>query len=73
VAVRVTELAVEPHDPKEDGETVKLILVELTDETRTIPAVLELHVKESPRLPLLVELTAVNVILTGSAAHVTLG
>ena len=63
----------EPHDPKEDGETVKLILVELTDETRTIPVVLGLHVKESPRLPLLVGLTAVNVIVTGLAAHVTLG
>ena len=63
----------EPHDPKEDGETVKLILVELTDEMRTIPAVFGLHVKESPRLPLLVELTAVNVIVTGLAAHVTLG
>ena len=73
MVVRVTALAVEPHDPKEDGETVKLILVELTDETRTIPAVLGLHVKESPRLPLLVELTAVNFIVTGLAAHVTLG
>jgi hypothetical protein len=73
MAVSVTVLGTVPQEAKEDGETDKLIFVELTDATRVIPEVLGLQVKESPRLPLLVELAAVKRIVTGSAAHVTFG
>ncbi len=69
----MTELGAVPQDAKEDGEIDKLTFVELTDATRVIPEVLGLQVKESPRLPLLVGLVAVKLIVTGSAAHVTLG
>jgi hypothetical protein len=40
---------------------------------RTMLVVMGLHVKEFPRLPLLVEVTAVKLMVTGSTAHVTLG
>ncbi len=73
MAVSVTVLVVEPQDAKEDWKTDKLIFVELTDATSVTPEVLGLQVKESPRLPLLVGLVAVKLIVTGSAAQVTLG
>jgi hypothetical protein len=73
MAVSVTVLGTVPQDTKEDGETDKLIFVELTDATRVIPEVLGLQLKESPKLPLLVGLVAVKLIVTGSNAHVTLG
>jgi hypothetical protein len=63
MAVRVTALEVEPHDAKEEGETDKPICIELTDATSTKPPVLRLHMKESPRLPLLTEFVAANLIV----------